>query len=83
MHALPNTPKLPANSLKVFRPMTQVATGKVRSLLDAGAQLVRESEDKVVLRRGIQQATVDAFGRVEWVAYVAVRARARLQKTRG
>ncbi len=55
-----------AKTFTVFKPMVQVAMRKAQELVSAGGYVVRETEQKVVIRRGVQEATVDAWGRVMW-----------------
>ena len=56
-----------APDLRHFQPMVHVARRKVDELLQLGATLHAVTARKVTLKRMGQTATIDDFGRVDWL----------------
>ena len=57
-------------TLKVFKPVGAAALVTAQMLFNAKGTLLRETENKLLIRRGDQKATIDACGRVAWEPYV-------------
>lgn len=66
MDAIQDVTTKVAIALKVFKPVSNVATQKVQFLVDAGSVIVAERVGEVVLHQRQQRARIDQFGRVEW-----------------
>lgn len=56
-----------SRDLDIFQPNVQLARRKVDELIERGAVVVSVRPALVVLKRGVQTARVDGWGRVDWV----------------
>ncbi len=53
-------------ALNKFKPITNIPQTKIDFLIERGGTVIKESEDKVIIKRMDKYATVDKFGRVTW-----------------
>lgn len=64
----PLRPSRPSLDMKLFEPMTPIATEKIKELISRGAAVAGVTRTVVTLHRMGQTATIDLYGRVEWAA---------------